>query len=56
VLDCAGPWRIDDGWWAPLTGSSERVVRDEYDVLLDDGSLVRIARENDRWHVRGIYD
>ena len=56
VLDCAGPWRIDEGWWAPLTGSCERVVRDEYDVLLDDGSLLRIAREPHGWHVRGIYD
>jgi protein ImuB len=56
VLDCAGPWRIDEGWWAPLTGSSECVVRDEYDVLLDDGSLVRLAREPDGWCVRGVYD
>jgi protein ImuB len=56
VLDCAGPWRIDEGWWAPVTGSSERVVRDEYDVLLDDGSLVRLAREPDGWCVRGVYD
>jgi len=56
VLDCAGPWRIDEGWWAPLTGSSECVVRDEYDVLLDDGSLVRLAREPGGWCVRGVYD
>jgi hypothetical protein len=56
VLDCAGPWRVDEGWWASLTGSGERIVRDEYDVLLDDGSLVRIARETHGWHVRGIYD
>jgi protein ImuB len=56
VLDCAGPWRIDEGWWAPQTGSGEPIVRDEYDVLLDDGSLVRIAREAAGWHVRGVYD
>ncbi len=56
VLDCAGPWRIDEGWWADMTGSSVRIVRDEYDVLLDDGSLVRIAREAHGWHVRGVYD
>ena len=56
VLDCAGPWRIDEGWWATITGSSESIVRDEYDVLLDDGSLVRIAREHHGWNVRGVYD
>jgi len=56
VLDCAGPWRIDEGWWAQATGGSEHVVRDEYDVLLDDGSLVRLAREPDGWCVRGVYD
>jgi protein ImuB len=56
VLDCAGPWRIDEGWWGAVTGSSECVVRDEYDVLLDDGSLVRLAREPGGWYVRGVYD
>jgi protein ImuB len=56
VLDCAGPWRIDEGWWAAATGSSERVARDEYDVLLADGALVRIAREAHGWHIRGVYD
>jgi protein ImuB len=56
VLDCAGPWRIDAGWWAAPDAAGERVTRDEYDVLLDDGSLVRIAREAHGWHVRGIYD
>ena len=56
VLDCAGPWRIDEGWWAAATGGSDRIVRDEYDVLLDDGSLVRIARQPDGWSMRGVYD
>jgi len=31
-------------------------MRDEYDVLLDDGSLVRLAHENGAWSIRGIYD
>ena len=26
------------------------------DVLLDDGSLVRIAREDGTWSIRGVYD
>lgn len=50
VVDCAGPWRIDDGWFEdPLT-------RDEYDVLLDDGMLCRIYRQGDCWYLRGTYD
>ena len=56
VLDLAGPWRVEEGWWAGATGSGERLVRDEYDVLLDDGSLVRIAHEAQTWSIRGIYD
>lgn len=50
VLNCAGPWRVDDGWFeAP-------VARDEYDVLLDDGMLCRIYRQGNHWYLRGAYD
>jgi protein ImuB len=56
VMAYAGPWRIDEGWWAPAGRPAMRVARDEYDVLLEDGTLVRIARERTAWSVRGIYD
>ena len=56
VLDAAGPWRVEEGWWAGATGAGERLARDEYDVLLDDGSLVRIAHEGSTWNIRGVYD
>ena len=56
VLETAGPWRVDEGWWAAATGGGTALERDEYDVLLDDGSLVRIAREDDTWSIRGVYD
>jgi hypothetical protein len=56
VLDAAGPWRVEEGWWAGATGAGEPLARDEYDVLLDDGSLVRIAHERSAWSIRGIYD
>ena len=56
VVAFAGPWRTDEGWWAGATGSGEGLVRDEYDVLLDDGALIRIAREGEAWSIRGIYD
>lgn len=50
VVDCAGPWRIDDGWF------ERPMVRDEYDVLLEDGMLCRIYRQGQRWYLRGAYD
>jgi nucleotidyltransferase/DNA polymerase involved in DNA repair len=56
VVELAGPWRVDEGWWASATGSGTALARDEYDVWLDDGSLLRIAHEGDAWSVRGIYD
>jgi len=56
ILEVAGPWRVDEGWWTPATGSGTPLVRDEYDLLLEDGALVRIAREGDTWSIRGRYD
>jgi protein ImuB len=50
VVECAGPWRIEEGWF----GSA--VVRDEYDVVLDDGSVRRIYRQGAHWYLRGSYD
>jgi protein ImuB len=50
VVDCAGPWRVDDGWF------EQPVIRDEYDVLLDDGMLCRIYRQGEHWYLRGAYD
>lgn len=50
VLECAGPWRIEMGWFScPIT-------RDEYDVFLEDGALYRIYRQGTRWYLRGAYD
>jgi protein ImuB len=56
VVDVAGPWRVEEGWWAAATGGGSPLVRDEYDLYLDDGALLRIAREGNQWSVRGIYD
>ncbi len=50
VLNCAGPWRIDDGWF------EEAIARDEYDVLLEDGVLCRIYRRGEQWYLQGAYD
>jgi protein ImuB len=56
VLECAGPWRTDEGWWSPAIGDGSPLARDEYDVLLEDGALVRIARTSDEWTLLGVYD
>jgi protein ImuB len=51
VRGCSGPWRVEIGWF-----SDAYVVRDEYDVLLEDGELYRIYRQGARWYLRGAYD
>ena len=56
VVDAAGPWRVEERWWGPATGDGTPLARDEYDVCLDDGALLRIAREGSAWSVRGVYD
>jgi protein ImuB len=56
VVEHAGPWRVAEGWWARATGEGTPLARDEYDVCLDDGALLRLAREEERWSVRGVYD
>jgi hypothetical protein len=56
IIEVAGPWRVDENWWTPATGGGTPLVRDEYDVLLEDGALVRIAREGTQWSLRGRYD
>ena len=55
VLECAGPWRIEERPSTPLR-TAEAVVRDEYDVLLEDGAFYRIYRQGARWYLRGAYD
>ena len=51
VVDYAGPWRVAEEWWSlsPLT-------RDDYDVMLADGSLYRIAFRDEHWLLLGVYD
>jgi protein ImuB len=53
VLACAGPWRISGEWW-----DTRAWARDEWDVLLSDTRLCRLAHDRlaDHWHLVGIYD
>jgi nucleotidyltransferase/DNA polymerase involved in DNA repair len=57
VVELAGPWRVDESWWAQaLDEGSLPYASDAYDVRLDDGTLWRIVSEAQRWYVRGAYD
>jgi protein ImuB len=53
VLACAGPWRASGEWW-----DGRAWARDEWDLLLDDGTLCRLAldRMANQWLIDGIYD
>jgi protein ImuB len=51
VMQCVGPWRIAERAHAPSP-----VARDEYDVVLEDGTFARIYRQGSNWYMRGIYE
>jgi protein ImuB len=51
VMQCTGPWRIAERAHAPAP-----VARDEYDVVLEDGTFARIYRQNTHWYMRGVYE
>ncbi len=51
VLECVGPWRVAERAYVPAP-----VTRDEYDVVLEDGTFARIYRQGTHWYVRGIYE
>ena len=57
VLECAGPWRVDEAWWSGTLGSGGvALLQDTYDVLLSDGILCRLFKECGHWYVGGVYD
>lgn len=51
VLECVGPWRIAERSFIPSP-----VARDEYDVVLEDGTFARIYRQGAHWYLRGVYE
>jgi hypothetical protein len=51
VMQCVGPWRI-----AERSCVDGPVKRDEYDVVLEDGTFARIYRQNTHWYMRGVYE
>lgn len=51
VRQCLGPWRVDERAY-----TASPVTRDEYDVVLEDGTFARIYRQNSHWYLRGVYE
>ena len=51
VLDYAGPWRVAEEWWSPAP-----LTRDDYDVMLADGSLYRLTQREECFWLLGLYD
>jgi protein ImuB len=53
VLRCAGPWRSSGDWW-----DADRWARDEWDVALDDSTVIRLVHDplRDAWLLDGAYD
>jgi protein ImuB len=57
VLEVAGPWRADEAWWTTaLETGGHPIQNDAYDVLLDDGALIRIINDHATWYLCGSYD
>ncbi len=57
VRRCTGPWRIAERLSAqgqPVLHAVEE--RDEYDVVLENGTFARIYRQGSHWYMRGVYE
>ncbi|MFF5292446.1 DNA polymerase Y family protein [Paractinoplanes globisporus] len=48
----AGPWPVDERWWAP--GEGRRRAR--FQVVLEDGRALLLTLEGGHWSVEAIYD
>jgi len=53
VIASAGPWRASGEWW-----DRQAWARDEWDVVLGDGAICRLARDRltGHWYLDGFYD
>jgi protein ImuB len=52
VTGWAGPWPVDERWWAD--GEAHRCAR--FPVLLADGRALLLVLEAGRWSAEGMYD
>jgi hypothetical protein len=51
----AGPWRTSGAWW---TGTPDGWDRDEWDIVLRDGTICRLFQQRDTgtWLLEGVLD
>ncbi|MBV8345045.1 MAG: hypothetical protein JO190_08660 [Candidatus Eremiobacteraeota bacterium] len=56
VRQCVGPWRIAERPYNLEPALSRVEGRDEYDVVLEDGTFARIYRQGSHWYLRGVYE
>jgi protein ImuB len=52
VTSWAGPWPVDERWWAP----AESRRRARFQVCLADGRALLLALAGGRWWVEAVYD
>jgi nucleotidyltransferase/DNA polymerase involved in DNA repair len=52
VTDALGPYRLSGRWWDRLAAWAQ----EEWDVELENGSLLRLARRAEEWVVSGYYE
>lgn len=52
VIDWAGPWPVDERWWAPA--EAHRGAR--FQLVLADGRAVLAILSRERWAVEALYD
>ncbi|MFY9663727.1 MAG: hypothetical protein WAL67_07800 [Candidatus Cybelea sp.] len=53
VRQCVGPWRIAE---RKVEKPNSAEGRDEYDVVLEDGTFARIYRQGAHWYLRGVFE
>lgn len=50
VVEVRGPWKSSGDWW-----KDERWRRREWDVALEEGTLLLLVGEGEEWRVEGVY-
>jgi len=52
VRSANGPWKHSGNWW----DVNQSWQREEWDVELDQGEVIRLSKEDDQWTIDGLYD
>ncbi len=52
IREAKGPWKHSGDWW----DARHQWSREEWDVELERGEVVRLAREENQWVLDGVYD